>query len=64
LAVAAPTAERDDLVRDGLLPALTRMIEGLQDRQNPYRELLVAAQELLRPGRPDARGAAEPEVRP
>jgi nitrate reductase delta subunit len=64
LAMAAPTAERDDLVRDGLLPALTRMIEGLQDRENLYRELLVAVQELLRPGRSEPRVPAQPEVRP
>ena len=64
LAMAAPTAERDDLVRDGLLPALTRMLEGLQDRENPYRELLVAVQELLRPGRSEPRGPTQPEGRP
>ncbi len=63
LAMAAPTAERDDLVRDGLLPALTRMLEGLQGRENPYREVLIAVQELLRPGRSEPRGPAQPEVR-
>lgn len=63
LAVAAPTEERDDLVQDGLLPALARMLEGFQDRENPYRELLVAVQELLRPARSAARVPAQPEVR-
>ena len=64
LAMAAPTAERDDLVRDGLLPALARMLEGLPDRENPYRELLWAAQELFRPGHAATRDPAQLEVRP
>jgi len=46
-----------------LLPALARMLEGFQDRENPYRELLVAVQELLRPARSAARVPAQPEVR-
>jgi nitrate reductase delta subunit len=64
LAMAAPSEERDDLVRDGLLPALTRMLEGLRDRENPYRELLLAVQELFRLGRAATRDPAQPEVRP
>jgi nitrate reductase delta subunit len=63
LAVAQPSAERDDLVRDGLAPAVERMLEGFQERENPYRDLLVAVQELLRPGRAAARPTAQPEVR-
>lgn len=64
LAMAAPSEERDDLVRDGLLPALARMLESLPDRENPYRELLWAVQELFRPGRAATRDPAQPEVRP
>jgi nitrate reductase delta subunit len=63
LAVAPPSAERDDLVSDGLLPALVRMLDSLKDRGNPYRELLVAVQELLRPVRSADRIRAQPEVR-
>jgi nitrate reductase delta subunit len=63
LAEAPATAERDDLVRDGLLPAVERMLEALRDRENPYRDLLVAVHELLRPGRAAARAPARPEVR-
>jgi nitrate reductase delta subunit len=43
LAVAPDGPERDDLVRDGLLPALEKMLEALPDRGNPYRGLLEAA---------------------
>lgn len=49
LAMGRACATRDDLLRDGLLPALDRMIAGLEDPRNPYRDLLVAALELLRP---------------
>jgi nitrate reductase delta subunit len=49
LAVARPGTERDDLVRDGLLPALARMLETFQDHLNPYRELLLAVHGLLAP---------------
>ncbi len=47
LAVARPGAARDELVRDGLLPALRTMIDALDDEANPYREVLVAARVLL-----------------
>ena len=49
LAVARPGAERDDLLRDGLLPTVDRMIAALAAAGNPYRELLLAILELLRP---------------
>jgi nitrate reductase delta subunit len=52
VAMARPGPARDDLVRDGLLPALAKMIEALPDA-NPYREPLAAA-----------RAAAEPLVAP
>jgi len=64
LAVAPPSAERDDLVVDGLQPALVKMLDGFEDRDNPYRDLLVAAQALLRPARPSSRAGAQAEVRP
>lgn len=64
LAVATPGAARDDLVRDGLLPALEKMVDALEERGNPYREVLAAARELLAPlgVATDARAAVE--VRP
>jgi nitrate reductase delta subunit len=46
MAVARPGPARDDLLHDGLLPALARMIDALRDRENPYRDLLVAVREL------------------
>jgi nitrate reductase delta subunit len=66
LAVAPPSAERDDLVRDGLLPALAKMLEGFEDRTNPYREVLALTERLVRasaaaaavPGRVQERRAA------
>jgi nitrate reductase delta subunit len=47
LAVAQPGTARDDLVLDGLVPALGKMIEGLGDRENPYREVLTAVREIF-----------------
>jgi nitrate reductase molybdenum cofactor assembly chaperone NarJ/NarW len=47
LAVAGPGPARDDLVADGLLPALDRMIAAFGERPNPYRDLLVAVQALF-----------------
>jgi nitrate reductase molybdenum cofactor assembly chaperone NarJ/NarW len=68
LAAAPASPERDDLLRDGLLPALARMLETFQDRTNPYRDLLAAAQEALGGGPADALRAPVParpaEVRP
>ncbi len=61
LAVAGPGPARDDLVADGLAPALDRMIATLADRPNPYRDLLVAVRERIGPDAPAARPA---EVRP
>jgi nitrate reductase molybdenum cofactor assembly chaperone NarJ/NarW len=51
LAMARPGPARDDLVADGLLPTLDRMIGALEGAANPYRDLLVAACALLRPER-------------
>jgi nitrate reductase delta subunit len=38
---------RDDLVQDGLAPALDKMIHAFADRANPYRELLVAVRAVF-----------------
>ncbi len=62
LAVAPPGPLRDDLVQDGLLPALGKMIEGLPDAANPYRDLLLAARDLFAPA--VAERPRELEVRP
>jgi nitrate reductase delta subunit len=62
LAVARPGPGRDDLLRDGLLPALSRMVEAFEDRENPYRDLLVAAGAALE--LPAAGAAAGAEVDP
>lgn len=43
-------ADRDcgmEIVRDGLLPALARMAEGLAGAQQPYGELIEAVQHFL-----------------
>lgn len=60
LAAAPSTPERDDLARDGLLPALHKMIEGFGDETNPYRDVLALAERMVRgfdehaaPGRVD-----------
>jgi nitrate reductase delta subunit len=63
LAVASPGPDRDDLLRDGLLPALGRMLEGFPDRDNPYRHLLEAVGALLEPRGAEA-GAPAEEVCP
>lgn len=63
LAVARPGPARDDLLRDGLLPAVDRMIAALpEDAGNPYRALLRAVLELLKPAAV-ARAPARAEVR-
>jgi nitrate reductase delta subunit len=61
LAVARPGPGRDDLLRDGLLPALSRMIEAFEDRRNPYRDLLVAAGAALALEAAGASASAEVE---
>jgi nitrate reductase delta subunit len=39
---------REELLHDGLVPALRRMIETFQDERHPYRDLLVAVRGNLR----------------
>lgn len=64
LAVARPGAARDDLLRDGLLPTVDRMIAALSTGTgNPYRELLLAILLLLRPAAVDAGAPRRAEVR-
>jgi nitrate reductase delta subunit len=63
LAVAPAGPDRDDLVRDGLLPALEKMVEALRDRENPYLGLLVAVQSTLTPPSRAAAPRARAEVR-
>jgi nitrate reductase molybdenum cofactor assembly chaperone NarJ/NarW len=64
LAVARPGPARDDLVRDGLLPALDKMIDALDERGNPYRDVLAAARELLAPLGVETGAEAAVEVLP
>jgi nitrate reductase molybdenum cofactor assembly chaperone NarJ/NarW len=64
LAVARPGPARDDLLADGLLPALGKMIAALDGLENPYRELLVAARDLLGPPAVAVGSDASAEVRP
>ena len=49
LAVARPGDDRDALVRDGLLPALRKMIEALEGEANPYREVLAMVRRAVAP---------------
>jgi nitrate reductase delta subunit len=63
LAVSRPGPARDDLLRDGLLPAVDRMIAALEEAGNPYRDLLRATLELLRPAAAEADAPRRAEVR-
>jgi nitrate reductase delta subunit len=63
LAVARSGPARDDLVADGLLPALERMLESLGARPNPYRELLVAVRDVLGPAPAASAWSADARVR-
>lgn len=63
LAIARPGPARDDLVADGLVPALDRMVEKLAGGSNPYRELLVATRAALGPEAASA-APARAEVKP
>lgn len=46
-AATAHGRDRDDLVQDGLVPAVAKMREALRGRTNPYRHLFAALQRLL-----------------
>ncbi len=48
LSRVGPSAERDDLVRDGLLPALRKMIACLEDEGHPYRDALALTERVVR----------------
>jgi nitrate reductase delta subunit len=49
VAMAPPGPARDDLVEDGLVPALRKMAEALGQGANPYRALLDAARAVAEP---------------
>ncbi|WP_020677686.1 nitrate reductase molybdenum cofactor assembly chaperone [Geopsychrobacter electrodiphilus] len=36
-----------EIIRDGLLPALEKIIQGIENQQHPYRQLLVSLQTYL-----------------
>ncbi len=63
LAVARPGPAREDLLRDGLLPAVARMIESFEEKQHPYRDLLVAVHGALAPAPVEGKGPAPAEAR-
>lgn len=63
LAVARAGAAREELVQDGLVPALGRMIAALEDSQNPYRDVLIALRELLDRGTGGVERATEEVAR-
>jgi nitrate reductase delta subunit len=63
LAVARPGPAREDLLRDGLLPAVARMIESFEEKQHPYRDLLVAVHAALAPAAVDGQDPAPAEAR-
>jgi nitrate reductase delta subunit len=58
LAAARPGPVRDDLVADGLVPAIDRMLAALDGARNPYRDLLAAARALLAPAAAPPRESA------
>lgn len=62
VAVAPATPARDDLVRDGLLPGLRKMIESFEDEANPYRELLAVTERTVRTVIPEAGTVRGPVV--
>jgi nitrate reductase delta subunit len=49
LAAARPGPAPDDLLRDGLLPSLDKMLAELSDLENPYRAVLAALRAALAP---------------
>lgn len=51
LATARPGPAREDLLTDGLVPALERMLAELADPENPYRAVLAALRAALAPAR-------------
>jgi nitrate reductase delta subunit len=50
--------DRDDLVTDGLVPAVAKMREALRGRPNPYRQLLTSLARLLAEAEEASRAAA------
>jgi nitrate reductase delta subunit len=63
VAAPIPGDVRDDLVRDGLAPALKKMLAALDEARHPWADVLAAAVEAVEP-RADAPGARVLEVLP
>jgi nitrate reductase delta subunit len=47
LATAQDTTAREELVNDGLLPALAKIVQGMEDGEHPYGDVLRALQGFL-----------------
>ena len=47
LAMSRPGPARDELLQEGLVPALGRMIAALEEARSPYRDALAALLELV-----------------
>lgn len=48
-AAPIPADVRDDLVADGLAPALTKMLAGLEEARHPWADAVAAALEAIAP---------------
>jgi nitrate reductase assembly molybdenum cofactor insertion protein NarJ len=58
-ATASPSQERDDLARDGALPAARQMLQALEAANHPYADALAAIAEVLEAMTNHAAPAAE-----
>ncbi len=56
LAVSSADGQTREIVEDGLIPALAKMIRTFQDAGNPYEKVLRALQSVLLLGRPEEDG--------
>ena len=59
VALAPPSPERDDLARDGALPAARQMLQALEAANHPYADALAAIAEVLEATTNHAAPAAE-----
>jgi nitrate reductase molybdenum cofactor assembly chaperone NarJ/NarW len=57
LAMATDATARQELVEDGLVPALAKIVQGLEAAQHPYGDVLRALQDFLA-GAAETAGAA------
>ncbi len=62
-AAPIPADVREDLVRDGLVPALSKMLAALDEARHPWADALAAAVDVLEP-RADALPARAQEATP